>query len=85
MIKKIIKRIFKTINRKKNDINVIIYLTDFIIYLFQNFSNIFNKYVDLFIDNFNSILNIYYENEELYEDKITEIKNIMISKIIFLI
>ena len=84
-IKKIIKRIFKTINRKKNDINVIIYLTDFIIYLFQNFSNIFNKYVDLFIDNFNSILNIYYENEELYEDKITEIKNIMISKIIFLI
>ena len=83
-IKKIIKRIFKTINRKKNDMNVINYLIDFIIYLFQNYCNIFNKYVDLFIDNFNSILNLYCENEELYEDKINEIKKIMISKIIFL-
>jgi hypothetical protein len=82
-IKKIIKRIFKTINRKKNDLNIVINLTDFIIYLFQNFSYYFSKYVDLFIDNFNSILNFYYENEQLYEDKITHIKNIILSKFFF--
>ena len=62
---------------------MIINLTDFIIYLFQNFSYYFSKYVDLFIDNFNSILNFYYENEQLYEDKITHIKNIILSKFFF--
>ena len=84
-IHKIIKKIFKTINKKIDDLNIALILGDFLIYLFHNFNSQLKKYIDLYINNFKNLLDFYSENEEIFFEKIKDVKNIIKSKIIFYI
>jgi hypothetical protein len=84
-IHKIIKKLFKTINKKIDDLNIVLILGDFLIYLFLNFNSQLKKYIDLYINNFKNLLDFYSENEEIFIEKIKDVKNIIKSKIIFYI
>ena len=84
-IHKIIKKLFKTINKKIDDLNIVLILGDFLIYLFLNFNSQLKKYIDLYINNFKNLLDFYSEKEEIFIEKIKYLKNIIKSKIIFYI
>ena len=82
----ILKALFRTIeNSYNNDFSIYKEMGNFIISLFVYHSLIMNKYLDYYIDNLKNLLKLYSQNENYFKDKIQIIKNLINSKILFLI
>ena len=85
-INSILKCLFRIIeNSYNNDFSIIKEIGNFVINLFLNHNIIMNKYLDYYIDNLKNLLKFYSQNENYFKDKIQIIKNLINSKILFLI
>ena len=82
----VLKLLFRIIeNSYNNDFSSIKEMGNFLISLFVYHNHIMNKYLDYYIDNLKNLLKFYSQNENYFKDKIQIIKNLINSKILFLI